>query len=77
MGDFLGQTSPSRGRSPTMGADIITHSLPRLTVEFPKGWKRMNERTNERYDYGSNCLYFHNTCLYWSSCFERHGLLIN
>ena len=41
------QTFPSRGRSPTMGADIIIISLPRLTVEFPKSWKRMNEQTND------------------------------
>ena len=59
---------------PTMEADIVT-CLPRLTVEFPQLIDnfQFNERTNERYDYCSNCLYFLYTSLYSSCCFERDG----
>jgi hypothetical protein len=51
MGDKLFQTSPSRGRSPTMGADIISHAFPGRPLSFQQSIGNVCRTKNERYDY--------------------------
>jgi hypothetical protein len=47
MGEIICKTSPSRGRSPTLGADIISYAFPGRPLGFQQLFENGNT-TNEQ-----------------------------